>query len=85
LERWPQSSLRRHADGSRSDVVVSVAVDSGREIRHGNIDANDPKRALQDSPVVMPRPLPAWYRLAKPQLRGEHGEVRGRINCCLRL
>src|SRR5260370_41329892 len=34
---------RRQADGSRSDVVVSGVVDSGRESGHGNIDANDPK------------------------------------------
>ena len=34
---------RRQAHGSRSDVVMSDVVDSGRESRHGNIDANDPK------------------------------------------
>jgi hypothetical protein len=36
---------RRRADRSQSDVVMSGAVDSGRESGHGNIDANDPKRA----------------------------------------
>ena len=35
---------RRQADGSRSDVVMSGVVDSGRESGHGNIDANDPSR-----------------------------------------
>jgi hypothetical protein len=34
---------RRQADGSRSAVVMSGVVDSGRESGHGNIDANDPK------------------------------------------
>src|SRR5258708_5913755 len=34
---------RRQADGSRSNVVMSGVVDS-REVGHGNIDANDPKR-----------------------------------------
>jgi putative tryptophan/tyrosine transport system substrate-binding protein len=33
---------RRQADESRSGVVMSGVVDSGREIGHGNIDANDP-------------------------------------------
>jgi hypothetical protein len=37
------SAGRRQADGSRSNVVTGV-VDSGREIGHGNIDANDPER-----------------------------------------
>ena len=37
---------KRQADGSRPDVVMSGAVDSGRESGHGNIDANDPKRTL---------------------------------------
>lgn len=32
----------RQADGSRSDVAMSGVVDSGRQIGHGNIDANDP-------------------------------------------
>src|SRR6267154_2341002 len=32
------------ADGSRSDVVISGVVDSGRERGHRNIDANDPIR-----------------------------------------
>jgi len=35
---------RRQADGSRSDVVMSGVVHSGRESGHGNIDANDPIR-----------------------------------------
>jgi hypothetical protein len=40
---------RPQADGSPSDVVMSGVVDSEREIGHGNIDANDPRRtsALQ--------------------------------------
>jgi hypothetical protein len=36
------SAGRRRADRSQSDVVMSGAVDSGRESGHGNIDANDP-------------------------------------------
>ena len=35
----------RQADGSRSDVAMSGVVDSGRQIGHGNIDANGPKRS----------------------------------------
>jgi hypothetical protein len=35
---------RRQADGSRSGVAMSGVVDSGREIGHGDIDANDPYR-----------------------------------------
>ena len=33
---------RRQAEGSRSDVVVSGVVDSGRALGHGNIDPSDP-------------------------------------------
>jgi hypothetical protein len=32
----------RQADGSRSDVVMSAVVDSGRQIGHGNIDVSGP-------------------------------------------
>jgi hypothetical protein len=35
---------RRPADGSRSNVVMSGVVDSGRERAHGNIDAIDAKQ-----------------------------------------
>ena len=37
---------RRQADGPQSKVVMSGVVDSGREIGHGNIDANDPTETL---------------------------------------
>lgn len=40
---------RRQADGSRSDVVMSGVVDSGRESGHGSIDANDPNLRHGDS------------------------------------
>jgi hypothetical protein len=41
---------RRQAGGSRSDVVMSGVVDSGRDNGHGNIDANDPKRSSLNGP-----------------------------------
>ncbi|MFZ1952968.1 MAG: hypothetical protein WAU74_23155 [Pseudolabrys sp.] len=34
----------RKATSQRVSVIVSGLVDSGREIGHGNIDTNDPKR-----------------------------------------
>jgi hypothetical protein len=37
---------RRRADDPQSGVVMSSVVDSARERGRGNIDANDPKRAL---------------------------------------
>ncbi len=42
---WRSSAGRRQADGSRSDVVMSGAVNSGRQIGHCNIDANDPEQS----------------------------------------
>lgn len=53
---------RRQADASRSDVVVSGVVDSGREIGRGNIDANDPElmfrpeRYASELPPAKPTP-----------------------------
>jgi hypothetical protein len=37
----------RQAEGSPSDVVMSGVVDSGRQIGHGNIDANDLSRLYE--------------------------------------
>jgi hypothetical protein len=46
---------RRHADGSRSDVVVSGVADSGRERRHGSIDTNNPSRDFWPTPGLQNR------------------------------
>jgi hypothetical protein len=43
---------RRQADGSRSDVVMSGVVDSGRESGHGNIDGNDPIRTFRTTAKI---------------------------------
>jgi hypothetical protein len=55
---------RRHADGSRLDVVVSGVGDSGRKIGHGNIDANDPRKLLARGNCQVVTHSPAAWRVS---------------------
>ena len=64
--RFPQKEDRQ-ANGSRSAVVMSDVEDSGRQIGHGNIDANDPELPLRRAREAGGFPLPVAFFT----LRGE--------------
>ena len=60
----------RQADGSRSSVVMSSAVDSGRASGHGNINANDrPFRSSATNFAVMPNKTIVQLSLSENLIR----------------
>jgi hypothetical protein len=70
--------------GSRSDVVMSALVDSGRESGHDNIDANDPKPTSH--PLLQSLPASGFARRQSPSGAcldswGERRHRNAQANC----
>src|ERR1700682_5693072 len=74
---------RATADGSRTDVVMSGVVKSGRESGHDNVDANDPYRISRRTMTMVSAaraPGGATASINADEIEAEGGSPSSRVS-----